>query len=160
MQVQHSPLTNNAAKVSGTLTEGGTLNVTNIGAANLTNGDSFKLFNATGYSGSFAGFVLPPLGPNLAWRTTTLGTNGVISIVTLTPPVIGGAGIVNGKLVLNGTGAPANWTYHVLSSTDVSLPLAQWTPIATNQTDAGGNFSATNSVDPNLPQTFLILRFQ
>ncbi len=32
MQVQHSPLTNNAVKISGTLTEGGTLNVTNIGA--------------------------------------------------------------------------------------------------------------------------------
>ena len=50
MQVQHSPLTNNAVKITGTLFEGGTLNVTNIGLATLTNGDSFKLFSAAGYS--------------------------------------------------------------------------------------------------------------
>ena len=160
VRVQHSPLTNDAAKVSGTLTEGGTLNVTNIGAATLANGDSFKLFSAAGYSGSFAGFVLPPLGPNLAWRTTTLSTNGIISVVTLTPPIIGHATMVTSNLVLSGTGAPANWTYHVLSSTDVSLPLAQWMSVATNQTDASGNFAATNSVDPNLPRTFLILQFR
>ena len=162
MQVQgHTagPVTNNSVKISGTLSEGGTLNVTNIGGS-LINGDSFKLFNAANYSGSFAGFVLPPLGPNLAWRTTTLSTNGVISIVTLTPPVIGGAGIVNSNLTLSGTGAPVNWTYYVLSSTNVSLVLTNWTCIATNQTDAGGNFSATNSVNPNLPQTFLILQFR
>jgi hypothetical protein len=40
------------------------------------------------------------------------------------------------------------------------LPLAQWTSVATNQTDAGGNFFVTNSINPNLPQTFLILQFQ
>jgi autotransporter-associated beta strand protein len=160
VQVQHSPLTNNAVKVSTTLFEGGTLNVTNIGAASLTNGDSFKLFSATNYSSSFARFVLPPLGPNLAWRTATLNSNGVISIIPLIPPVIVAARVESGNLVCNGTGAPADWTYYVLSSTDVSLPLAQWTHIATNQTDAGGNFFVTNSVNPNLPQSFLILQFQ
>jgi hypothetical protein len=160
VQVQHSPLTNNAATITGTLFEGGTLNATNIGAATLTNGDSFKLFSAASYSGSFAGFILPPLGPNLAWKTSTLNSNGVISIVPLTPPAIGGARIENSNLVLSGTGAPADWTYYVLSSADASLPLAQWTPIATNQTDAGGNFFVTNSVAPNLPQSYLILRFQ
>jgi autotransporter-associated beta strand protein len=160
IQVQHSPLTNNAAKITGTLFEGGTLNVTNIGAATLTNGDSFKLFSAAGYSGSFAGFVLPPLGPNLAWKTAMLNSNGVISVGPLTPPVIAGAHVENGNLVLSGTEAPADWTYYVLSSTDASLPLAQWTLMATNQTDAGGNFAVTNGVNPNSPQNFLILQFQ
>jgi autotransporter-associated beta strand protein len=161
MQVQHSPPTNNAAKVSGTLFEGGTLNATNISVTALANGDSFKLFNAAAYSGAFAAFVLPPLGPNLAWSTSTLKTNGVISVGPLTSPLIGGAGIdVNGSLVCSGTGAPADWTYHVLTSTNVSLALAQWTSVATNQTDAGGNFFVTNSINPNLPQTFLILQFQ
>jgi autotransporter-associated beta strand protein len=159
IQVQHSPLTNNAAKLTGTLTEGGTLNVTNIGGT-LIKGDIFKLFSAAGYSGSFAGYVLPPLGPNLAWRTTTLSTNGVISVVTLTPPIIGSATMMISNLVLSGTGAPANWPYLVLTSTNMSLPLAQWTSIATNQTDAGGNFAATNSLNANLQQTFLILQFR
>jgi autotransporter-associated beta strand protein len=161
MQVQHSPLTNNAVKVSGTLTEGGTLNVTNISVTPLANGDSFKLFNAGTYSGAFAVYVLPPLAPNLAWKTSTLATNGVISVVPLTSPSIGGASIdVNGNLVFTGTGAPADWKYRVLSSTNASLPPAQWTSIATNQTDAHGNIAVTNNLNLNLPQTFLILQFQ
>ena len=61
MQLEHSPLTNDVVNVMGAVTEGGTLNVTNIGVAALVNGDSFRLFNAAGYSGSFAGYVLPPL---------------------------------------------------------------------------------------------------
>jgi autotransporter-associated beta strand protein len=161
VQVQHSPLTNNVVKISGTLTEGGTLNVTNIGVANLTSGDSFKLFNAGSYSGSFAAYVLPPLGPNLAWNTSTLKINGFISVAPLTSPLIGGVGIdVNDNLVLSGTGAPANWIYYVLSSTNMSQALTNWTRVATNQTDAGGNFSDTNSLGTNVPQSFLILRFQ
>jgi hypothetical protein len=161
MQVQHSPLTNNTLKVSGTLTGGGTLNVTNIGPAALTNGDSFKLFNAGTYSGAFAADVLPPLGSGLAWNTSALNSSGVISVISLTSPAIGGAGIdANGSLICSGSGAPTNWTYYVLSSTNLSLPLTNWTRIATNQTDAGGNFSATNSAIANLPQTFLILKFQ
>jgi autotransporter-associated beta strand protein len=161
MQVQHSPLTNNNTKVSSTLTEGGTLNVTNISATPLSNGDNFKLFNAGSYSGAFAAYVLPPLGPNLAWKTSTLNSNGVISVVPLTSPSIIGASIdVNGNLVCSGTGAPADWSYRVLTSTNVTLPLAQWTSIATNQTDAGGNFFATNRVGTNVLQSFLILQFQ
>ena len=69
MQVGHSPLTNNAARVIGTLTEGGTLNVTNLGVAAFANGDSFKLFNATTYNGAFASVVLPSLPVGLAWST-------------------------------------------------------------------------------------------
>ena len=67
---------------------------------------------------------------------------------------------MNGNLVLNGSGAPADWSYYVLTATNLSLQLTGWTSIATNQTDAGGNFSVTNTVNPNLPQSFLILRFQ
>lgn len=160
MQVQHLPLTNNAVKISSTLTEGGTLSVTNVGAASLASGDSFKLFNAANYSGAFAAFVLPPLGLNLAWNTSTLKTNGLISVGPLTSPVIASASIVNGNLVLSGSGAPADWSYYVLTATNLSLKLTNWTSIATNQTDAGGNFTVTNSVNPSLPQSFLILRFQ
>ena len=160
VQVEHSPLTNDAAKITGTFTEGGTLNVTNIGAAALTNGDSFKLFNAASYSGAFAGYVLPPLGSRLAWKTSALGASGLISVVPLTSPAITVAGLQNGSLVFSGTNAPADWTYYVLSSTNVASPLSQWTFTATNQTDVNGNFSVTNNLAPNQPQNFLILRFQ
>ena len=88
MQVQHSPQTNNAAKISGTLAEGGTLNVTYLGVTGPVNGDSFKLFSAANYSGAFAGFDLPPLTGNLVWNTNVLINSGVLSVVALTSPVI------------------------------------------------------------------------
>ena len=46
-EISKSPLTNDVAKISGALTNGGTLIVTNLGATPLAAGDSFKLFNAT-----------------------------------------------------------------------------------------------------------------
>ncbi|HEU5396458.1 MAG TPA: autotransporter-associated beta strand repeat-containing protein, partial [Verrucomicrobiae bacterium] len=80
-EIQHSPLTNDNLRVSGVLTLNGTLIVTNIGAAALAAGDSFKLFNAGSVSGSFANIILPPLGnPNLVWNTSALNSSGVISI--------------------------------------------------------------------------------
>ncbi len=89
-----------------------------------------------------------------------LNNSGVLSVVALTSPVIVSAGVVNGNLVLSGSGAPADWSYYVLTATNLSSKLTNWTGLATNQTDAGGNFTVTNSVNLNLPQSFLILRFQ
>jgi len=161
VQVQHLPLTNDAVKISGTLIEGGTLNVTDLGIGTLTSGDSFKVFNAGVYSGAFTDFVLPPLGSNLAWKTSTLSGSGVISVVPLSPPpAIGTVRIAGSNVVFSGTNAPDAWTYYILSSTNLSLPLTNWTRIATNQTDGNGNYAVTNSVNPNLPQIFLILKFQ
>jgi len=80
--------TNDVVKISGTLTEGGTLNVINIGAAAFTNGDSFKLFQSGSCSGAFAAYILPLLGPNLEWRTTTLNGSGVIIVGPLISPTI------------------------------------------------------------------------
>ena len=159
MQVQRSPLTNNAVKISGTLVEGGTLTVTNIGGA-LANGDSFKLFNAANYSGAFAGFVLPALTGNLVWNTNTLKTSGTLSVVTLTSPTIATIKIAGGKLVFSGTGGVNNWPYYVLASTNLALPSELWTQVATNQFDTGGNFSITNTIDPSQPQTFYKLRLR
>ena len=77
-EISHSPLTNDSAIISGALTNGGTLIITNIGADALAAGDSFKLFNAASYSGAFASAVLPPLPAGLAWNTNSLNTNGTL----------------------------------------------------------------------------------
>ena len=159
MQLRHSPLTNSAAKITGTLTEGGTLSVTNIGGVVLANGDSFRLFNAVSYSGSFAAYGLPTLPAGLGWNTATLKTNGTISVGPLGSPAVA-AKLLTGNLVLSGAGAPADWTYYVLSTTNSLLTATNWARIATNQTDANGFFIATNSVNTNWPQTFLRLQFQ
>jgi autotransporter-associated beta strand protein len=81
-EISKSPFTNDVAKVLGALTCGGTLNVTNIGATALAAGNSFKLFNAGSYSGSFANVVLPSLPAGLGWNTSSLNASGTISVVS------------------------------------------------------------------------------
>ncbi|HTB85728.1 MAG TPA: chitobiase/beta-hexosaminidase C-terminal domain-containing protein [Candidatus Sulfotelmatobacter sp.] len=71
----------------GVITMGGTLNVTNTGAA-LQAGDYFALFYAGGLAGGFSIINLPPLASGLAW-TNTLAQDGSISVINAgnsTPP--------------------------------------------------------------------------
>jgi hypothetical protein len=76
------------------------------------------------------------------------------------PPSFGTASFVssNGTLILSGSGGVTNGAYLVLASTNIALPLNQWTPIATNQFDSSGNFIFTNAVQMIAPQTFFLLQ--
>jgi hypothetical protein len=53
-------------------------------------------------------------------------------------------------MVINGSGGLGNAAYRILSTTNVALPVAQWTPIFTNQFSASGAFSYTNVIQPNV----------
>ena len=152
-EISHSPLANDSAVVSGVLTCGGTLIVTNIGAAALAAGDSFKLFNAAGYSGSFASVKLPPLPTGLAWDTNALNTNGVVSVVPA-PPVLGNPIVTSSSVTLNGSGGMPTSNFYVLSSTNLTLSLSNWTRLLTNQFDGSGYFNFTVDPDPNAAQSF------
>ena len=85
MEIAKSGVTLTADKVAGitTVTYGGTLTVTSLGPNTLAAGDSFQLFSATTYSGSFSNFVLPTLPAGLAWRTSGLAIDGRISVGSL-----------------------------------------------------------------------------
>jgi autotransporter-associated beta strand protein len=89
-----------ASKIAGlgTITYGGTLTVTNLGNA-LAAGDTFTLFQATNYNGSFTNFVLPALPAGLAWNTGGL-TNGSIAVVS--PLLVQNGGFEAGSFT--------NWT--------------------------------------------------
>ena len=65
---------------------------------------------------------------------------------------------LGGNLVMSGTGGTENGTYYVLTSTNLALPLDQWTRIATNQFDGSGHFSFTNGVPTNPPWAFYLLQ--
>src|SRR6202020_1696588 len=83
--IKTAPMTNDLLIVTGTLILAGTLAITNL-SGTLAPGDSFKLFDAGNYNGNFASFALPILGTGLAWNTTNLTLNGIVSvIVTATP---------------------------------------------------------------------------
>jgi fibronectin-binding autotransporter adhesin len=146
---------------AGTLTYGGTLNVTNINTTNaFAIGDSFQLFSALNYAGGFTSIVPATPGAGLAWDTSALLTTGTLKVVTsvVNPPHIVGVTVTGSSLVFSGTGGTAGNGFSVYSSTDVSLPLTSWTLAGSGVFDGSGNFSVTNSVNPATPSRFFILR--
>ena len=82
-----------------------------------------------------------------------------LSITVSPPPVLGGVSVSGTNLVITGANGCAGLTYYVLSTTNLLLPISQWTPIATNTWSANGNFSVTltNVVNPSMPQCFYLL---
>ncbi|MEI9961027.1 MAG: hypothetical protein WDM76_07790 [Limisphaerales bacterium] len=146
---------NDAVQAGSNITYGGTLNLVNIGGLPLAAGDSFHLFSAANYAGSFAAIIPATPGEGLAWNTNQL-SSGVISVVSTSGsgPVIGSARLSGGNLIFNGSGGTANGTYYVLTATNLATPLANWTPVQTNFYDASGNFNVTNAIVPGVPQLF------
>lgn len=63
------------------------------------------------------------------------------------------------QVTLQATNGFSGGTYYVLTSTNVTRPLAEWTPILTNTLGASGNFTMTaaNLPDPGARQRFFIL---
>ena len=136
-----------------TITYAGTLAVTNL-AGTLAGGDTFKLFSATNYVGSF---TLQPAQPaiGLKWDTSQLNVSGTLRIVALPRPGITGVIFSGGNVTIGGTNGTAGFSYRVLGSTNVSAPLATWTILGTNVFDGSGNFSFTTSAT-NAMQFFTI----
>ena len=153
--------TNDSAQVAGALTYGGTLVLTNIGAIPFAAGDNFTLFSATSYQGAFTGLV--PVIPdiNLAWNTNNL-KNGILSVVAMPtkPPQFTSITASGNNFVFSGGSGVPNWTYYVLASTNLALPLPNWTTVSTNSFDSGGRFNFTTAASPGIPQTFYLLKLQ
>lgn len=136
------------------LTYGGTLQLNLTGDA-LATGDSFKLFAAANYAGAFASILPATPGPGLVWDTAAL-SSGTLR-VTQPPPVINNATLVGSDLILSGTGGTPNAPYSVLASTNVVLPMINWTPVGTGTFGPAGEFIYTNALDANMPQRFFRL---
>lgn len=146
---------NDQVQAGAGITYGGTLNLVNISGAPLANGNSFQVFSAASYSGSFAGITPATPGPGLAWDTSQLNTFGFINVVTgSSQPVIGSTMVLGGNLIFSGTGGTANGSYAVLTTTNLTTVMENWLPIQTNSFDGAGAFSVTNAIAPGTPQFF------
>ncbi len=75
-------------------------------------------------------------------------------------PSITNVSITGTSLLLSGANGASGQTYYVLSSTNLSLPLNQWTPVATNILSASGSFTIVvpNIVSPSNPQRYCVLQ--
>jgi autotransporter-associated beta strand protein len=158
MKLDKSGETNDVLSVGGTLTYGGILNVTNL-SGTLAAGDTFSLFNAVSNSASFSITNLPPLDAGLAWTNNGSGTWSVVGVSSpISYLAINNFSLSGTDLVFGGTNQGTG-TYYVLASTNLTLPLTNWTAIATNVLTESGNFTftATNIVDTNAAQEFYIL---
>ena len=126
--------TNDNVSVSGSVTYGGNLVLSNLASTVYAPGDSYKLFSAASYSGSFANIVPATPGLGLLWQTNSLTVDGslkVIVVPTPNPPVALSADslITNVINVLFNmavdSGSSQNPANYVLNTTNVVVSATQ-----------------------------------
>jgi hypothetical protein len=87
------------------------------------------------------------------------GTN-VPGPIVPTAPVVSAPRYAGGNLILTGTGGTANAAYAWLTTTNVALPLADWTISTTGVLDGNGAFSNALPVSASQPSSFFKLKMQ
>jgi autotransporter-associated beta strand protein len=145
---------------SVTIGSGTTLVINNVGNP-LAAGDAIQLFTGSGCSGTFGTII--PASPELGllWSQSTLDTDGNLRVIAIPHPAITDIMIEGGNVTLSGTNnGSASTHYVVLSSTNVALPLNQWTPVMTNPFNPDGSFSWTYTIVPAETSRFYRLQLQ
>lgn len=129
------------------VTYGGTLVVTNSGAAPLVTGSQFQLFTAASHTGNFANaasVTILPAGKGAFDPATGKLIITASGAVSFNPVRVSG-----GNLILTGDGgAGAGSNYTLLMSTNVATPLSLWETNATGTLDANGMFSNSIPINP------------
>ena len=98
-KINKDMVTNDVVRGLSSVTYGGALVLTNTGSVAYAPGDSFKLFSASSYSGSFSSITpaIPALG--LIWDTNALQTAGTLKVMVLPTPrplvVLSAASLIN-----------------------------------------------------------------
>jgi autotransporter-associated beta strand protein len=139
-----------AASSSGTYT----VIATNIIGPVVGSGITNATYLDTSAPGGTNYYIVASVNPNGSTNSSPVSA----IVTTPTPPQFNSPAIVNGAFVLNGGGGTSGRFYYVLASTNVSLPLAQWTPVFTNTFNGSGNFGWTNAVNINAPQQFYLIQ--
>jgi len=137
----------------GTLTYGGTLVISNIGAQVFTNGTVLKLFDAAAYVAGAITIQPSSPGPGLMWDASSLAIDGTLHVVATVPPILANPMRLpdgNFSLVINGGNGQG---YSVLSSTNLALPLSSWSILQS------GTLSGSPLVFSDLTATNHPLRF-
>jgi hypothetical protein len=148
----------------------GTLNIIG-GAMYLHQNDKFAAVNINGAPlspGTYTAAQLSAAYPTnfpatwtaLAGSTYSAASGSItVGTVQLKIPTITSIGINGSALTITATNGTLNGTYYLLTSTNIALPLSQWTPVLTNVFDGFGNLNlTTNVVNSSNVQQFYILK--
>jgi hypothetical protein len=132
-----------------TVTYGGTLSLPGL-PSNLNNGDGFKLFDATSYSGAFTA-ITPSTTPTtgFTWDTTQLPVTGYLyaGSASVPSPHFTGSYTSGANFVAAISGGAPGGTFNIIAASDLALPPASWTTQASGLTfDGSGNYSYTNAL--------------
>lgn len=149
---------NDQVQAGAGITYGGTLNLVNISGSPLTAGNSFQVFSAASYSGTFTNVTPATPGAGLAWDLSQLNLGFVNVVAAGSGPLIGATTVSGGNLIFSGTGGTANGSYAVLTATNLATPFTNWVSVATNNFDGAGDFSETNAIAPGIPQQFYLIK--
>ena len=158
---------------------------TNFGSAPF--GYYWSNTNTAAILAAGANSTMTPLSANLtiadvpaSWNGNTLalvmtnayGTNISLVLLTVTSPVIiptnvpsiTGFSLVGGTSVtIDAANGQSGGTYYLRGSTNLTMPLSQWLPVATNVITTNGDvgngftFTGTNVIKVGTPQQFYIL---
>ena len=148
-EINAQTLTNDLVRGLSNVVYAGTLSVTNI-AGTLAGGQSYRLFTAMSFSGNFSSLSPASPGSNLSWSFSP--TNGTLNIVAAPPPRIDSLNATAGSFTLSGTG-PTGQSYRILATTNLALPLANWTTVGLG-VFTGGALGYTDSQMTNASRRF------
>jgi PKD repeat protein len=136
---------------------------TDTSSGNITNwvwnfGDGNSVTNSSGstthaYAAAGAYTVsLTANGPSGSSTINVVGSVTVYARLTLGSPVLSAD-----SLTISGTGGIPDAQYRILTATDVSLPLASWTTVATSTFAEDGSYSYTQSSLTNAASFFRLV---
>ena len=159
LKLNHGGSPNSDELISqSSITNGGALVVTSIGTAPQA-GDAYTLFHSAigSYVGTFSTITLPTLTGGLSWNTSNLYINGTISIAA--PLSFSGITVSGHNIVLNAIGGTPGNHLTILTSTDLTLPLGQWSVLTTGNFDSNGDFTytVTGALSSGQPQQFYLM---
>jgi len=147
--------TNDAVRVTGGLTYGGTLTVTNLGGV-LSAGAQFAIFPVGGL-GNFTAILGSP-GSGLVWQFAP--SNGVLSVVAVQPVsfnLTSSSQISGGGFQLSFTNLPG-LGFTVLGSTNLTLPVSEWIVLGAPVENPPGTYQFTDAQVTNSVTRFYRVR--
>ncbi len=137
---------------------------TDLSSGNITNwvwnfGDGISVTNTSEVTVTHAYSTAGTYDVSLTARGPAgVNTSNWIAAVTIvSKPTLGAPVLSGGNLTLSGAGGIPDVQYRILTTTNLALPLASWTPIVTNVFAADGSYSFTTAALTNASSFFRLV---